>query len=288
MRKNAKTVLITGASRGIGEAVAMAFARNGANLALVARSKADLERVAGAARPLGVQVVVSPANVARHADVERSIMRALEAFGRIDVLVNAAGMYGPIGPLAESDMEHWAVALETNLFGTVFALRKVLPGMIARREGSIINFSGGGAVSPFPRFSAYSASKAAVVRLTETVAEEVKEYGVRVNAIAPGAVNTRMLDEALAAGEQRVGKEFYAKVLEQKAKGGTPPERAAELAVFLASPEAAGITGRLISAVWDDWKSLAGRGAELAGSAMFTLRRIDGRNFTEMRAEVAR
>lgn len=288
MRTDAKTVLITGGSRGIGEAVALAFAHTGANLALLARSKADLERVAVAARRLGVQVLVSPANVARHADVERSITQALEAFGRIDVLVNAAGMYGPIGPLAECDMAHWAVALETNLLGTAFALRKVLPGMIARREGSVINFSGGGAVNPFPRFSAYSASKAAVVRLTETVAEEVKEYGVRVNAIAPGAVNTRMLDEALAAGEQRVGKEFFAKVLEQKAKGGTPPERAAELAVFLASPESAGITGRLISTVWDDWKSLAGRGTELVGSAMYTLRRIDGRNFTEMRAEVAR
>jgi 3-oxoacyl-[acyl-carrier protein] reductase len=283
-----QTVLITGGSRGIGEAVAMAFARSGANLALVARSHADLERVAREAKQLGVRAMVASANVARRADVARSVLLTLEAFGRIDVLVNAAGIYGPIGPLAECDMEHWASALETNLLGTAFTMRSVLPGMIARRAGSVINFSGGGAVNPFPRFSAYSASKAAVVRLTETVAEEVKEFGVRVNAIAPGAVNTRMLDEALAAGEERVGKEFYAKVLEQKAKGGTPPDRAAELAVFLASPEAAGITGRLLSAVWDDWKALAGRGSELAGSAMFTLRRIDGRNFAEVEKAVAR
>ncbi len=288
MRLDGKHVFITGGSRGIGEAVALEFARAGAHLALLARSSADLERVAVAGRELGAQVVAVSANVARRADVERGVALALEVFGKIDVLVNAAGIYGPIGPLAESDMDAWAAAVETNLLGTAYALRAVLPGMIARREGSVINFSGGGAVNPFPRFSAYSASKAAVVRLTETVAEEVKEYSVRVNAIAPGAVNTRMLEEALAAGEQRVGKEFYAKVREQRTTGGTPPERAAELAVFLASPEAAGITGRLISAVWDDWKSLAGRSAELAGSAMFTLRRIDGRNFTEMRAEVAR
>ncbi len=288
MAADKQTVLIAGGSRGIGEAVALAFARAGANLALVARSQADLERVAGAARQLGVQAISAAANVARRADVERVVTQTLEVFGRIDVLVNAAGIYGSIGPLAECDMEQWASAVETNLLGTAYTLRKVLPGMIARRAGSIINFSGGGAVNPFPRFSAYSASKAAVVRLTETVAEEVKEFGVRVNAIAPGAVNTRMLDEALAAGEQRVGREFYAKVLEQKAKGGTPPERAAELAVFLASPEAAGITGRLLSAVWDDWKALAGRGSELAGSAMFTLRRIDGRNFAEVEKAVAR
>lgn len=287
MRLDGKTVLITGGSRGIGEAVARALARAGARLALVARSPADLERVAEAVRELGVQVMAVSADVARRGDVERAVTMTLEVFDRIDVLVNAAGIYGPIGPLVESDMDSWAAAIEANLLGTAYALRAVLPGMITRQQGVVINFSGGGAVSPFPRFSAYSASKAAVVRLTETVAEEVKEYGIRVNAIAPGAVNTRMLDEALAAGD-RAGAEFYRKAQEQKSKGGTPPERAAELAVFLASPAAAGVTGRLISAVWDDWKSLADRGSELAGSALFTLRRIDGRNFTEVRAEASR
>ena len=121
-----------------------------------------------------------------------------------------------------------------------------------------------------------------MVRLTETVAEEVKEYGIRVNAIAPGAVNTRLLDQVLEA-QERAGKEFYVKACEQKRSGGTPPEKAVELAVFLASTAAAGITGRLISAVWDDWKSLPDRATELERSAMFTLRRIDGRHFSEVR-----
>ena len=120
-----------------------------------------------------------------------------------------------------------------------------------------------------------------MVRLTETVAEEVRESGVRVNAIAPGAVNTRLVDEVLAAGE-RAGADFYEKAIEQKASGGTPPERAAELAVFLASPAAAGITGRLISAVWDDWKSLGALSSELRRTSLYTLRRIDGRKFTEV------
>ena len=120
------------------------------------------------------------------------------------------------------------------------------------------------------------------MRLTETLAEEVKESGVRINAIAPGPVNTRLLNQVLAAGE-RAGTATYSKALEQKENGGTPPERAAELAVFLASPLATGVTGRLISAVWDDWKALPQRASELGPSSLFTLRRIDGRQFREVR-----
>jgi 3-oxoacyl-[acyl-carrier protein] reductase len=214
--------------------------------------------------------------------VDEAVTAAVAQFGEIDVLINCAGIYGPIGPLVENDLTAWAETIQINLMGTVFCLHAVLPHMIKRRKGVVINLSGGGAVSPFARFSAYSTSKAGVVRLTETIAEEVKGFDIRVNAIAPGAVNTRLLDQVLEAGE-RAGKEFYSKSKEQKNKGGTPPEMASELAVFLASPAAQGITGRLISAVWDDWKALPLQTEELSKSAMFTLRRIDGRNFAEVR-----
>lgn len=282
MRLDGETVLVTGAGRGIGEAIAHAFARAGANLVLVARTQDEIERVARQTAMRGVTSLALQGDVSRRPDVDRMVAAAREKFGRIDVLVNAAGIYGPIGMLVENDMAEWAEAIEINLLGTAFAIHAVLPHMIVRGKGVVINFSGGGAVSPFPRFSAYAAAKAAVVRLTETVAEEVKEFGIRVNAIAPGAVNTRLLDQVLAA-EERAGKEFYAKAKEQKRNGGTPPETAAELAVFLASPAAGGVTGRLISAVWDDWKSLPERAQELGSSALFTLRRIDGRHFTEIR-----
>jgi len=282
MRLDGETVLITGGGRGIGQAIAQAFARAGANLVLMARTQSEIEQVAEQTAAWGAMSLAVAGDVSRRADVERMVAAALKKFGRMDVLVNAAGIYGPIGPLVENDMEQWAKAIEINLLGTVYSMHAVLPHMTARRKGVVINFSGGVAVFPVPRFSAYSTSKAAVVRLTETVAEEVKELGIRVNAIAPGAVNTRLLDQVLAARE-RAGKEFYAKARQQKANGGTPPEKAAELAVFLASPAAAGVTGRLISAVWDDWKSLPEHAEELDRSAMFTLRRIDGRNFTEVR-----
>jgi NAD(P)-dependent dehydrogenase (short-subunit alcohol dehydrogenase family) len=282
MRLDGEAALITGAGRGIGAAIAHAFARAGANLSLLARTRADIERVASETAACGAVTLALIGDVSRRRDTERAVATTVKKFGHLDVLVNAAGIYGPIGPLVENDLNEWVQAIEVNLLGTLFAMRAALPHMLARRKGVVVNFSGGGAVSPFPQFSAYAASKAAVVRLTETVAEEVKDSGIRVNAIAPGAVNTRLLDQVLAAGE-RAGKEFYAKAQEQKRNGGTSPEKAAELAVFLASPAGAGITGRLISAVWDDWKSLPERAPELSGSAMFTLRRIDGRHFTEVR-----
>ena len=276
-----QVALVTGAGRGIGRTIATAFAHAGANLALVARSKSELEEVSHEISSSGVDCLICPADVSDRPAVQRTVLSVLARFGRIDILVNAAGVYGPIGPLVENNMDDWVRALEINLLGTLFSLRAVLPHMLARSNGVVINLSGGGAVSPFPRFSAYSTSKAAVVRLTETVAEEVRDRGVRINAIAPGAVNTRLLDQVLAVGKA-AGTEFYFKAIEQKRNGGTPPEIAAELALFLASAAAAGITGRLISAVWDDWKSLPLRAQELGHSALFTLRRIDGRNFAEM------
>ncbi len=282
MRLDGETALVTGAGRGIGAATAHAFSRAGANVVLLARTAAEVERVAAEIVARGGQALALCGDVSRRDDVERALETTLKRFPSIDALANAAGIYGPIGSFAENDMDAWVRAIETNLLGTAFCLRAALPHMLARRKGAIVNFSGGGAVSPFPRFSAYATSKAAVVRLTETVAAEVKESGIRVNAIAPGAINTRLLDEVLEAGE-RAGKDFYAQALQQKSSGGTSPDKAAELAVFLASPGGAGITGRLISAVWDDWKSLPERAQELDRSAMFTLRRIDGRQFTEVR-----
>lgn len=278
---NGETVVITGAGRGIGETIAHAFAKQGANLALVARTPEDVERVALETAGHGIKAIALPGDVSKQSTVRAMVDAVLEKFGRIDVLINAAGIYGPIGPFIENDLARWTAAIEINLMGTVFAIHAVLPHMLERRKGVIINFSGGGAVQPFPRFSAYGTSKAAVARLTETLAEEVRGSGIRINAIAPGAVNTRFLDQVLAAGEH-AGSEFYAKALDQKAKGGTSPERAAELAVFLASAAGEGVTGRLLSAVWDDWKSLPGRAAELDRSALFTLRRIDGRQFREV------
>jgi 3-oxoacyl-[acyl-carrier protein] reductase len=158
--------------------------------------------------------------------------------------------------------------------GTVLPCRAVLPHLQSRRSGKIILLSGGGATKPLPYLSAYAASKAAVVRFGETLAEEVREFSIEVNAIAPGALNTRLLDEILEAGPDKVGSAFYEQSREQKARGGTPLERGASLCVFLASPAGDGITGKLISAVWDPWEQLPAHLDDLRDSDIYTLRRI--------------
>jgi NAD(P)-dependent dehydrogenase (short-subunit alcohol dehydrogenase family) len=280
MKLGGQVAFITGAGRGIGESIAKAFSRAGARVVLLARTASEVGRVASEVETDGGIALALSGDVSVLSDVENSVAAALERFGQIDFLVNCAGILGPIGRLVDNNPEAWVKTIQVNLMGTMLCLRAVLPHMIARRRGVVVNLSGGGSVTPMPRFSAYSASKAAVVRLTETIAEEVKEYGIRVNAISPGAVNTRMLDQTIAAGEA-AGGDYHSKVVQIKAEGGTPPTLAADLAVFLASQEAAGITGRLISAVWDDWQSLPGRTGEISNSSMFTLRRIDGRHFTE-------
>jgi 3-oxoacyl-[acyl-carrier protein] reductase len=125
-----------------------------------------------------------------------------------------------------------------------------------------------------PFQSAYAASKAAVVRFGETLAEEVRPFGITVNAVAPGMLNTRLLDEVLAAGPEKVGQDYYDRAVEQKARGGAPIERAAELCVYLASAESGGISGKLIAAIWDPWETLDERASELQESDIYTLRRI--------------
>jgi NAD(P)-dependent dehydrogenase (short-subunit alcohol dehydrogenase family) len=134
--------------------------------------------------------------------------------------------------------------------------------------------SGGGATSPMPMISAYAASKAGIVRFIETIAGELRDYHIDVNAIAPGALNTRMLDEILVAGPEKVGQAYYDRCLKQRDSGGAPMENAAQLAVFLGAPLSDGITGKLISAVWDPWEDLPQHLNELNATDIYTLRRI--------------
>ncbi len=271
-----KTVLVTGASRGLGKHVAEAFWRNGADLFLVARSADALsafctQHGAGGA---GQRAAYLAADLAAPETPEQ-IFDALHRFtGRIDVVVNNAAIVGPIGPIDENDWVLWQKAIQVNLLAPAALCRLAISQMRSQGGGAIVNLSGGGATAPRPFFSAYATAKAGLVRLTETIAFEAGRHGVRANAIAPGAMNTDMLEAVLGAGAALAGESEYRKAVEQQEHGGTLPTTAAELAVFLASSAAAEINGRLISAVWDPWKDLASHSAELSKSDIYTLRRI--------------
>jgi 3-oxoacyl-[acyl-carrier protein] reductase len=272
-----RRAVITGANRGLGREIAIHYVRAGASVLLTARDEKLLREVRDEIAPLakGTQrVEILSGDVADEAHCEDAASRLGALPGNELILVNNAGVYGPKGLIEDVDWAEWEQAIRINLLGTVLMCRVVIPLMRKSNYGKIVNLSGGGATNPLPRISAYAASKAAVVRMTDTLAEELKDANVDVNAIAPGALNTRLLDEVLDAGPEKVGKAFYERSLKQRDQGGAPLERGAELAVFLGAKESDGITGRLISAVWDRWEEFPKWREQLAKTDVYTIRRI--------------
>jgi NAD(P)-dependent dehydrogenase (short-subunit alcohol dehydrogenase family) len=272
-----RAAVITGASQGLGRAIAEAYVDAGASVCICARDAALIEEVRAdlvkRAGP-GQRIEAVAADVSREDDVRRLVDAALAAFPQVHVLVNNAGIYGPMGPIEDVDWAAWVRAIEINLMGSVLCCRALVKHFKANRYGKIVQLSGGGATSPMANVTAYAASKAAIVRFAESLADEGREFGIDVNSIAPGALKTRMIDEVLAADPAKVGEDFHKKMVALKEAGGTPLERGAALAVFLGSAESDGITGRLLSAVWDPWPSLPGRREELSKTDVYTLRRI--------------
>ncbi len=264
-----KVAIITGGSRGIGKAIAAAFLKEGAKCFLIARTHSGLEQ---ARKELGKVVEIFAADVGDLQTVQRAVHECLSVFGKVDILVNAAGIQGPIGLFTENSPQDWEVTLQVNLLGTLFSMQAAVPVMLLQKKGKIINFSGGGATSSRPRFSAYAASKTAVVRLTEIAADELKGSGIDINAVAPGAVNTRMTEEVIQAGE-RAGRE-YKLALSQKRDHQASPEKAVALTVFLASSQSDGLSGKLISAIWDKWEDIPKHLSDIMSSDVYTLRRI--------------
>ena len=203
-----RTALITGASQGLGAAIAERFLAEGADVALCGRTADDLDaqhkRLAAA---YGADRVWSkPADVSSKSDVDALFDETQSRFGRLDILVNNAGVYGPMGSIDTVDWDEWVQAIAINLTGAVYCARKAVAIFKPQRRGKIIILSGGGATSPLPGISAYAASKAAIVRFAETLALETREWNIDVNAIAPGALMTRLTDQLIAAGPEKRGR----------------------------------------------------------------------------------
>jgi NAD(P)-dependent dehydrogenase (short-subunit alcohol dehydrogenase family) len=272
-----RCAIVTGASQGLGFAIARGYVEAGASVLICARGELLLEKAVSELRALaspGQSVVALPADVSKAADVTAVVEKAQREFGRVQILVNNAGIVGPTGPLESVDWQEWVRTIEINLLGSVLLSRALLPHFKQAAYGKIIQLSGGGATNPLPRLSAYAASKAAVIRFTETLAEETREHHIDVNAVAPGALDTRILDELLAAGPDRIGHAFHESALQWKREGGVPLSKGADLAVFLGSAASDGITGKLLSAVWDPWRILPEHVSELRSTDVYTLRRI--------------
>jgi len=264
-----KVVLITGAGRGIGKRLAIGFAQAGARVGLLARSKAELDLAKLEIEHGGGTALRIRVDVREFEPLSAAVDRMTVTLGGVHVLVAAAAIQGPIGPLVGTKLKQWTETIEVNLLGVMHAMRAVLPQMIERRSGKIIVLAGGGGAYSRPNFSAYAASKAAIVRLVETVADEVRDCNVQVNCMAPGGTYTHMIDEIIHAGD-RAGHKAVEEAEKIRRTGGVAPEKQIQLALFLASERSNHISGKLIH-VNDDWKRL--EHANMHPEA-YTLRRV--------------
>jgi len=274
MKLSGTNAIVTGASQGLGKVIAAQLLRQGAGVMICARDAATLAATRDELATAGGKVLAKACDVSDERQVAELTEFALREFGTIHTLVSNAGVYGPMGPTEEVDLDEWKRAIEINLYGTLLPCRALIPHFKKAGRGKIIIVSGGGATNPLPNISSYAASKAAVVRLMETLAEELRSHHIDVNAVAPGALKTRLVEQVLAAGPEKVGAAFFAKNKKWSEEGATPLELGAELAAYLASSASDGITGKLISAQWDPWSRLHEYRDELSGSDIYCLRRI--------------
>jgi 3-oxoacyl-[acyl-carrier protein] reductase len=273
MRLDGRLALVTGGSRGLGLAIARALLQAGAKVWLAARSEAGLTEAARSLAPAEGLLCSSALDLAAPGAPQRLAKQVAAGWGALDILVNNAAVQGPIGPFAQASMASMEDALRADLLAPMALTQALLPLLRASVfRGKVVNVSGGGATGPRPNYTAYAVAKTGLLRFTENLSRE--EPGLDVNAMAPGAMNTRMLEETLAAGPQKVGEAEYRKALAQREQGGSDPARAAALAAFLAGPGSDGISGRLISAQWDNWEALSQRAEGLRSSDIYTLRRV--------------
>ena len=253
-----KLAIITGGGRGIGRAIAERFAKEECNLALVSRTYSDLKETAGFIQEkFSVEVRIFEADISNELEVLSLVNDAHNEFGEISILVNNAGIIGPIGEVSKIDGKEFMNTLNINVGGTFLCTKTVVPYMKEQNKGCIINLSGGGGLKEFPYYDAYSASKSAIVRLTENFALELDKFNINVSAISPGPINTKMFYDQLKTNKDLLGEENLKTLLDQEASGGESPDNACELALFLASQSDNVFNGRVISAVWDDWEKIS-------------------------------
>jgi len=276
MKAKNKNVIITGGTVGFGKALAEKFLSEGANISICSRNEQqlfDTQSELLSKFPNRI-ILVKKCDVSIEKDVKEFIAYSLDTFKMIHVLILNAGVYGPMGPIETVSLDEWRKSIDINLFGVLLPCRELIPHFKQNKYGKIIVLSGGGATNPMPNLSSYATAKAAVVRLVETLSKELLSYNVDINAIAPGAMSTRMMQQVIDAGPEIVGDEFFKKNQNWKQNGDTSMELGTNLAVYLSTADSNGVTGKLISAQWDDWKNFGNHLNDLQNSDIYTIRRI--------------
>jgi len=276
MKAKNKNVIITGGTVGFGKALAEKFLSEGANISICSRNEHQLfDTQSELLSKFPNQIIlVKKCDVSFEKDVKEFITYSLDTFKTIHVLILNAGVYGPMGPIETVSLDEWRKSIDINLFGVLLPCRELIPHFKQNKYGKIIVLSGGGATNPMPNLSSYATAKAAVVRLVETLSKELLSYNVDINAIAPGAMLTRMMEQVIDAGPEIVGDEFFKKNQNWKQNGATSMELGTNLAVYLSTADSNGVTGKLISAQWDDWKNFGNHLNDLQNSDIYTIRRI--------------
>lgn len=278
MKLKDKIIVVTGGSKGIGLAISKKIASEGGIVIMCSRNSDDLSKAIKELEILSnnkhdyfnVDVSVSY-------DVYRFKKWVKSKYKKIDGLVNCAGVYGPIGKTVNINIDDFISALNINLIGTINMCSNFNDIFNENDRKKIVNFSGGGAASPFPNYSAYATSKVSIVRLTENLSVEMSDFDI--NCVAPGFVITSLHDQTLNAGSENAGVSFYENTKKQIENGGVSPDKAADLTTFLLSDESDGITGKFISAAWDTWQEKDFQDLLRNDKDFAVLRRIDNKQF---------
>lgn len=272
-----RKILITGGATGIGKNLTKHFLSQNDLVIIISRSEKNVMQTQNELDRFRNYLISFTGDLASKEFV-LELRKELRKIGNINYLINCAGVQGEISPFIFSNIDSWYAGFTNNIYAGINAIHLLLPMMMEAGYGKIISLAGGGATGSRPNFTSYAASKIAIVRFSEILADELAGKNVDVNMISPGSCNTRMIDEIIDAGD-KAGINEVTMARNVKRTGGTPLEKITNLVSFLFSKEADGITGKIISAVWDDWYDPIFQ-EKLRGDKNFaTLRRIDGRNF---------
>lgn len=273
-----KTCMITGASRGLGQLLSQYFAKLGFNLILVT---SNLKTLKSSSKSIELdqdqRMLLVEANFLKKGFEVKMFEEINNFCSTVDILINNAAIQGPIGPFLNLDFNDWEDSIRVNFLSTALVTKKTLDFMNNKKGGAVINLSGGGSAGLRPNLSAYACSKTALVRFTETVASELENTNINMNAIAPGAMPTDMMRELIDMPENIIGKKerlLAKKTLESDFNVGD----IGDLCLFLSQPTSRKISGKLISVKWDNWENWLNHIEQLDKSDLYTLRRITARD----------